>query len=323
MIELADITRILQENAVVAVFVNVLLQQLGLPIPVVPTLLLAGSLATGVGPLTQLLAATVVASVIADCLWYWAGKSFGYRVLSTLCKFSINPASCVSQTEARFLRWGLASLVVAKFIPGFSTVAPPIAGVLHMSLSGFVAAASLGAVIWAGVAIGAGWMLRDAVPNAIAMLDHNSGTTALLVTAVLVAFLAWKLWQKYRFKRFCAVPHITPSELLELMESDSPPLLLDLRSATMIADAGHILGAVAAEHDYLSKAVGDWPKDLPIVTLCACPEDAGAVQAARQLLNDGFLSVRPLQGGYDAWVRAVRHCPTPALRDSFGISSGQ
>lgn len=82
--------------------------------------------------------------------------------------------------------------------------------------------------------------------------------------------------------------------------------ILDLRGATMIAATGPIPGATVAEHDFLHDAVGDWPKDRPIVTLCACPEDAGAIQAARRLLNDGYLSVRPLSGGYEAWMAAIR-----------------
>ena len=126
MVELSQISQAVQQDAVTVVFVNVLLQQVGLPVPAVPTLLLAGSLAATPGHLGQVLAAAIVASLIADWLWYRAGKFFGYRALAGLCKLSINPASCVSQTEARFIRWGVSSLVVAKFIPGFSTVAPPI-----------------------------------------------------------------------------------------------------------------------------------------------------------------------------------------------------
>jgi rhodanese-related sulfurtransferase len=79
----------------------------------------------------------------------------------------------------------------------------------------------------------------------------------------------------------------------------------------MIAQTARVTGAVVAEHDQLYEAVRDWPKDRPIVTLCACPEDAGAVQAARQLLDTGYLSVRPLRGGYEAWLAAVRK-DTPA-----------
>ena len=78
--------------------------------------------------------------------------------------------------------------------------------------------------------------------------------------------------------------------------------LLDLRSATMIAETGPIDGTRVAEHDWLLEAVGDWPKDRPIVTLCACPEDASAVQAARQLQQAGYASAKPLKGGYEAWL---------------------
>lgn len=261
-----------------------------------------GSLAATSGSLGQVLAAAVVASVLADWLWYWSGKVFGYRVLAGLCKLSINPSSCVSQTEARFIRWGISSLVVAKFIPGFSTVAPPIAGALRMSQAGFLLAAGVGAALWAGAALGAGWLLQDAVQSAIAALDRHAARALFVVLVLLAVWLGWKLWQKYRFRKFCAVPHVTPAELLAALDSDTPPLVLDLRGATMIAATGPIVGARVAEHDFLHEAVGDWPKDRPIVTLCACPEDAGAVQAARHLLNAGYLSVKPLKGGYEAWL---------------------
>ncbi|KAB2965774.1 DedA family protein, partial [Zoogloea sp.] len=142
--DIAQLQQTLQRDAVTVVFLNVLLQQLGLPVPAVPTLLLAGSLTAGPGQLGAMLAAATLASVLADWLWYGMGRRFGYRVLAGLCRLSINPASCVSQTEARFVRWGLSSLVVAKFVPGFSTVAPPIAGALRMALPGFLAAAGAG-----------------------------------------------------------------------------------------------------------------------------------------------------------------------------------
>jgi len=308
-VEIAQISQTLRQDAVTVVFVNVFLQQIGLPLPAVPTLLLAGSLMMTSGELGKLLAAAVLASVIADWIWYWSGKFFGYRVLAGLCKLSINPASCVSQTEARFVRWGMSSLLVAKFIPGFSTVAPPIAGALRMSQSGFLLAAAVGAGLWAGLALAAGWILKDTVQAAIAMLELHAANAVLLALALLGIWLGWKLWQKYRFRKFCAVPHITPAELIAAMQADQPPLVLDLRSATMIAETGPIPGTKIAEHDFLHDAVGDWPKTQPIVTLCACPEDAGAIQAARHLLNAGYLSVRPLQGGYDAWIAATGNRP--------------
>ena len=303
--EISQLGEALQRDAVWVVFLNVLLQQIGLPVPAVPTLLLAGSLVVGSGQFAGVLAAAIVASVLADWVWYLAGRAFGYRVLAGLCKLSINPGSCVSQTEARFVRWGLGSLVFAKFIPGFSTVAPPIAGSLRMRLPGFLLAAATGAALWAGLALGTGWLLRKEVSAAIEALDRHSGSALLLVAGVFVVWLGWKLWQKYRFRQLAAVPHITPGELLAAMETEPPPLVLDLRGHSMVAETGPIVGATVAEHDRLLDAVGDWPKNRPIVTLCACPEDAGAIQAARQLLNEGFLFVRPLKGGYEAWLAST------------------
>ena len=306
--ELSQISESLQRDAVWVVFLNVLLQQAGLPVPAVPTLLLAGSLAVSSNQLANILAAAIVASVIADWMWYLAGRAFGYRVLSGLCKLSINPGSCVSQTEARFVRWGLGSLVVAKFIPGFSTVAPPIAGSLRMALPGFLLAAAAGAALWAGLALGAGWILRREVQTVISALDEQAGSVLVVVVGVVAIWLSWKLWQKYRFRKWSAVPHITPAELLAAMEAQQPLLLLDLRGHSMVAETGPIVGATIAEHDRLLDAVGNWPRNQPIVTLCACPEDAGAVQAARRLLAEGYLSVRPLRGGYEAWL-AARNAP--------------
>lgn len=300
--DLSHIIETLRQDAVSVVFLNVLLQQIGLPVPAVPTLLLAGSLAASPEYFWQLLAVAVLASLLADCVWYAAGKLFGYRVLNGLCRLSINPSSCVSQTEARFIRWGLSSLVVAKFVPGFSTVAPPIAGALRMPLPGFLMAAGLGAALWAGAAIAAGWLLRDAVLGVIAGMEQHLGQAVGVLGGLATGWVAWKLWQKYRFRKLKEIPHIEIGDLNLAFQREEPVLLLDLRGKTMIDETGPIPGARVAEHDQLLAAVGDWPKDQPIVTLCACPEDAGAVQAAQALLNAGYLSVRPLRGGYEAWL---------------------
>jgi rhodanese-related sulfurtransferase len=175
-----------------------------------------------------------------------------------------------------------------------------------MSFPGFLLAAGIGALLWAGLAMGAGWLLRAAVPDVIAVLDRNAEFAALVVALAVAAWVAWKVWQKLQFRRLAAFPHITPVELLAALHADEPPLLLDLRGASMIAETGPIPGAVIAEQDRLDHAVRDWPKGRPIVTLCACPQDAGAVYAARHLQEQGFVSVRPLKGGYEAWVKEIQ-----------------
>jgi rhodanese-related sulfurtransferase len=131
--------------------------------------------------------------------------------------------------------------------------------------------------------------------------------TALALAMVAVGtWLAWKLWRKFRFRRLQAIPQITVAELVAAMSSEQPPLVLDLRGPAMISDAGPIPGTQAVEHERVREAVAGWPSDRLIVTLCACPEDTGAILAARDLLDDGFLSVKPLRGRYEAWVAATR-----------------
>lgn len=316
--DITQISQTLRDDALVIVFTNVLMQQLGLPVPAVPTLLLAGSLAASSSSLGQMLAAAMVASVVADWLWYWSGRVFGYKVLAGLCKLSINPSSCVSQTEARFMRWGLPSVVVAKFIPGFSTVAPPIAGAMRMSQPGFLVAAGIGAGLWAGLALGVGWLMQDTVQSVIVVLEAHVGRVLTVAILLLACWLGWKIWRKYRFTQSIGIPHITPDELLAVLDGESPPLILDLRGATLIAETGPIPDARITTQASLLETVSAWPKEHPIVTLCACPQDASAIQAARALLRAGYLSARPLKGGYEGWIASTQRslsagsCPSKA-----------
>src|SRR5713101_101726 len=99
--------RLITEYGLALVFANVLLEQLGLPIPAVPALVVAGALAAE-GELSPLAAFGVafVACMIGDAVWYLAGRRYGRRVMKFLCRVSLSPDSCVRQTEFRFERWG-------------------------------------------------------------------------------------------------------------------------------------------------------------------------------------------------------------------------
>ena len=200
---------------------------------------------------------------------------------------------------------GLVSLLVAEFIPGFSVVAPPIAGALRMSLPGFLLAAAGGAALWAGAALGAGWLLRETVSDTLEALNHHMHGVLFFTVVALGFWIGWKVWRKYQFRKSSAVPHITAEDLLQAMRAEQPPLLLDLRGATMLVETDPIPGEFATDQDHLTEAVANWPKDRDVVTLCACPEDAGAIQAARRLTDQAFTSVRPLLGGYAAWLAAT------------------
>ena len=285
------------------VFGNVLLQQLGMPVPVWPTLLLVGSLAAGWQQLGLALSAALAGAMLADRFWYLLGRRHGYKVLALLCRLSINPGSCVTQTEQRFARWGAPALLLAKFVPGFSAVAAPVAGLARMPVAHFTLAAAGGATLWAGTALLLGWWLRDQVGQAMEFLNTHGVLALLTMAATLALWLGGKLWRRQRFLRWAAMPHIEADALQAALAQPEPPRLLDLRGSALSA-SDPIAQAHAVELRQLARQARNWPRDRAIVTLCACPQDATAIRAAHLLRHLGFVDVQPLRGGYEAWLAA-------------------
>src|SRR5436309_2109889 len=139
-------------------FGSVFIEQMGAPIPAAPILLAAGALA-GLGRfrLGLVLALSTAATLLADLIWYELGRRKGMRVLQLLCRISLEPDSCVRRTEDAFARHGARSLLVAKFLPGLSTVAPPLAGAFQMRLARFLSFDSAGAALWIATFVGLGY----------------------------------------------------------------------------------------------------------------------------------------------------------------------
>src|SRR5258706_5272539 len=191
--------RLVAEYGLALVCANVLLEQLGLPIPAVPTLVVAGGLAAE-GELSPLAVFGVafVACMIGDAVWYLAGRRYGRRVMKFLCRVSLSPDSCVRQTEFRFERWGRLALVLSKFIPGLSTIAPPLAGAMRLGWPSFLLLNSLGVVIWAGVAIGAGMAFHAQINEFIVRLEGLGTLAAEAVGALLGGYIALKWWEPRR-----------------------------------------------------------------------------------------------------------------------------
>src|SRR5438105_2341029 len=195
------------------VFLNVLLEQLGAPVPAIPTLIVAGALArNGRMSTTHVMMAAVGASLIADWIWFALGHRYGYRILRTLCRISLSPDSCVRDTEARFERWGLKSLLIAKFIPGFSTVAPPLAGASGRGTLAFVIYDGIGALIWAGAAVAAGRAFHRAIDRLLEALENLGGWALVVIGCLLAVLIAVKWAQRIHFLKQLRLARIEPRE---------------------------------------------------------------------------------------------------------------
>ena len=296
---------------------NVLLQQLGLPIPAVPTMIVAGALAVD-GRLSGpgVFAISVAASVVADALWFAAGRRYGYPVLKLLCRVSMSPDSCVRQTEGIFERYGFYSLVVSKFVPGFSTVAPPVAGALRMPLGQFLLATLASAALWVGAAMIAGALFANQVEMVLGWISRHAGLAAMALLAAFALYLVWKGVQRWRLARYVEGASIGVDELARTLFSDSPPLVVDIGSRLAHASRPHIVGALMLDLPQVSEHA--FPRDRSIVVYCACPNEASAKHAALILLRRGYADVRPLIGGLDGWIDAghpVEHAAPQAIAE--------
>ena len=296
--------RLIAEFGLLVVFVNILVQQLGAPVPGYPMLMITGALAArGELNVLALLGTAVLACLIADSIWYAIGARNGRRVLRTLCRISLSPDGCVRQTESIFTRFGAPSLLLAKFIPGFASVATALAGAMHIPRGAFLLFDALGAAIWVGVGLALGWLFAPAIREIAAGLAQFGQWGLMFIAFVIALFIAAKWWQRHRFNVQLRMARLSVESLSELLDRGERPLIVDVRSKAA-RDDGRIPGAILSLGDELAPELIAHPKDALIVVYCACPNDASAVIAARKLLERGFRDVRPLAGGIDAWTAA-------------------
>jgi membrane protein DedA with SNARE-associated domain/rhodanese-related sulfurtransferase len=296
----------LESYGVTIVAANVLLDQIGLPVPAVPTLIVAGAMAAeGKLPLPSLFAYSVMACLAADCSWYLVGQKYGIRVLKTLCKISLEPDSCVSQTQSRFERWGINSLAIAKFIPGLAIIAPPMAGAMRIGWLRFILLSTCASVLWVGAGLGAGILFKSEVARLLQQLSDFGSIAGAGAGILLALYIGFKWWERSRFYKMLRMARISVADLYDLVQTGASPLIIDVRSSTARAlEPRWIPGALHVSMQDVAHHLKELPRDRDIILYCTCPSEASAARVAKILMNHGFKRVRPLHGGLEAWVAA-------------------
>jgi len=183
------------------VFLNVLGASLGMPIPVIPTLIAVGaSYAVGATGAEQIalrllfiLSVAVLAGALADLLWFRGGRRYGARTLGAVCSLTLSRDACVSKTEKFFGLWGVRLLIVARFIPGLSLVAVPLCGAMAVPLRTFLWYDSAGLALWAAC----GLMLGACFATKIQMLLHALSAAGAQALAVAAAILLLSMIYRY------------------------------------------------------------------------------------------------------------------------------
>lgn len=221
----------LVRHGAAVLFAAVLVEQMGVPLPAAPWLLAAGALAvTGKMNWFVALCAATLGSVVADVIWFYLGRYGGYRVLSFLCRISLEPDSCVRRTQDVFTRYGMRGVIAAKFIPGLSTLAPPLAGSSGVSAPRFFFFDTLGYLLYAGCFILLGVLFSHQLEQIInALTSLGSGALAVIV-GLAALYIGYKFFQRYRLLRELRMARITVDELHQKQEAGENPVILDLRS---------------------------------------------------------------------------------------------
>jgi membrane protein DedA with SNARE-associated domain/rhodanese-related sulfurtransferase len=309
-----EIIHFLTQHGSLVLAVAVFAEQIGLPLPAMPFLIAAGAL-VGVGQMTLGMAVVlpVLAAMAGDQLWFELGRRRGRLVLNWLCRISLEPTSCVRRTEDFFARHGGRSLIVAKFLPGFSTIAPPLAGIVGLSISRYLLFNGLGTLLWVGTGVGLGLMFSDQLEQALSMTAHVGPTLGMGLFVVVAGYVLYKAVHRYRANR--RVARVTVDEVIDKLAAGDNPVIIDLRSLAARQETPGIPGAIALGLDELIIRQQELPRDRDVILYCACPADASSVEGTRRLQKLGFTRVWPLAGGLGAWNAAASQWPTVRVSD--------
>ncbi len=297
------IVSLLEQFGLLILFLNVLLEQAGLPLPSYPMLIVAGALSFSGGSLAPAVIAAAAAAMIADLGWYLAGNWWGAKVLGTLCRVSLSPDSCVRQTQSLFSRIGPKSLLFVKFLPGIGLVTVAMAGMSGVTLQTFLLLDAIGAGLFVSVPILLGRVFHGAVDVLLATVAQLGEYGAILLTAAFALYIAVRWVKRRLFMRQLRMDRISVPELAELIHQGKTPVIFDVRPADARLREGMIPGSRFVPFD-VTQTLDDYPRDAEIVVYCACPNEASAAIVAQRFKRAGFKTIRPLLGGIDAWVKA-------------------
>lgn len=254
----------------IVLFAWITAEQLGAPVPAVPILIAAGVLsATGQLALGTALALGILGCLIGDTVWYAIGKERGSAVLRFLCKISLEPETCVRSSSEFISRYRGRSLLIAKFIPGVSAVAVPLAASSGISVFSFFSYDFLGSLLYVGAYLALGRVLGGRIDRLSVFADSLKSASLGLAIFAALAILGWRWHRRRQFQNDVRVARISPQEVWDMIEGQRNPYVVDLRHPLdMLTDPRVIPGAIRMTPDQLSLRHNEIPRDREIILYC-------------------------------------------------------
>jgi membrane protein DedA with SNARE-associated domain/rhodanese-related sulfurtransferase len=303
-------------------FAWVLAEQAGIPLPSAPLLMTAGALSAEHRMSFLLALATgVVAARIADSVWFFAGRKYGARVTRLVSKMSIHPPTCVRCARDLFDRRGRLFLILAKFVPGVSLIAPPVAGQYGMSFALFSLLDGIGSVLWVSLFLAAGRYFGDLIKRNAKVLHVVVHFAGALILVAIAGILLARLFRHRTALKALTAARVTPQELKRRLDAGESVFIVDLRHPLeLLPDPFMLPGAIHFSPEELTAHQSEIPRDREIVLYCTCPSEATAAKTAMMLRRFCIDQVRPLRGGFDEWKRLGYPLqPIPPLRPSARV----
>ena len=265
---MSDLIQFVARHGYLLIFSWLLAEQAALPIPSFPLLLVSGALArTGQLKLSSVVVYALAACLIADNAWFRLGRRYGAKALQFICKMSIEPDSCVRRTENVFVKYGVRSLLLSKFIPGLNVVAAPLAGGSGVHFGRFLLFDSLGALIWTATYVFAGYVFSDQLELAAGYALRMGSGFVTITICIFTAWISWKLLQRRRFLKSVNVARISAEELHAMLSAGSDVTIVDVRSK-LGGGMDSFPGALRIPTEELSTRHEEIPRDREIVLFC-------------------------------------------------------
>lgn len=302
-IQVSQTSQFLFVHGLPIIFGAVFLDQIGVPIPAAPWLLAAGALAAA-GKFHWLMGfgLSVLACLIADFIWFYLGRHQGSKVLALLCRLSLEPDSCVRRTVNVFTKYGWRGIILAKFVPGMSTITPPLAGMSRITPGQFLVFDGISSMLYTGGFMLLGYIFSNQISQIVTALASIGGHAITVIVVFLLLYIGWKYWQRQSLLRELRTARITVDELGRMLDAGENPVILDVRSVLELEQAPSIIrGAIQVTIGELENRQNEFPRDREIVVYCDCPNEESSSKMALLLRRRGFTRVRPLLGGIEAW----------------------
>lgn len=285
-----------------AVFVNVMLTRLGVPIPAVPMLLFAGSaIAAGTLSFWPILGAAVLGAMIGDGTWFTAGRLYGRKLLAALGRLSPAIDSKVETARSLFERFGVPLVSVSKFVPGLGLITPPLMGSTAVDSRIYAIWDLTSAVAWATFWLLGGAAAERELHMLLGFVKSRGGTVADILLGTGLIYLLYRLHLRRREQRKFA--DAATQHAARARRRIAPPKVLDARPAGPAFDAPRRIPGALALDPHSPEQLDNALRAFDSVIYCICADSATASEVTLRMRSNGYTRIRALHGGLDAWQR--------------------